>query len=155
MIRINRLFVVMLVVVAVLLMAAPIVHAQGEEDDSTETVEPAQKLADMLTDPETLATIVLLVFAQVFDLFERFLVAVGGDVLIDNASKKRVVSYALSGVLAVGVFYVTSLLFPDSITFTFDGAFALASAVAGIVLGQVSFVVHRAAGMLISSRAAG
>lgn len=143
-----------LVIVLALLMSASVVFAQGD-DETPEPVTPAEKIVSLLTDPETLAAIIMLVFAQVFDLFERFLVAVGWDKLIDNASKKRVIAYALSGVLSVGVFYGTSLLFPDNVTFDFDGAFALASAVGGIVLGQASFMVHRATGMLISGKAAG
>ena len=152
MIRLTNRLVVALLLVVVMLAAAPVVLAQG---DDTPTEDSASHLSDVLTDPETLAAIVMLAYAGVFDLFERALVALGWQALIDNSTKKRVIAWVLSGALSVGVFYGTSLLFPDNVTFTFDGAFALATAVVGIVLGQVSFMVHRASGMLISSKAAG
>jgi hypothetical protein len=142
-----RRFAVMLLVL-ILLVGVPV--ASADEGDPID--DPAADLADLFTDPRNLAAVVALLSPQLFDLFEAALVALGWGGLIDNANKKRVVAWGLSAVLSVGALFVAAQLFPDYVTFTLDAAYALAAAVVAIALGQASFAVQKARGMMIASR---
>jgi len=113
-------------------------------------------IRNLITDPYTLATIIMLFYTHAFDLFEIVLQTLGLDgAWLDGALRKRIVAAILAVPFAFVALWVGSVLFPDQTTFEFNAAILLAEAIFGFVVSQIlTFPIAKTAGILLSSNSA-
>jgi hypothetical protein len=140
----KRYLLSILFVLVAVFVFVPTALAQGDPAP----VNPVE----WLRDPSILAGFIMLIFPQLFDLFEQFLVLRGWDAWLSGPNRKRLLAWVLAAPVALLAQLFAGWVLKEP--FTIDSVAQLAGAIVPlIIVSQVAYLPQKRGGMIISGRA--
>jgi hypothetical protein len=108
------------------------------------------QLHEIITDPFTLAGIIMLFYPKAFDLFEIAIQWFGVGAWIDGKLRKTILAAILAYPFAFFALWLGASLFPENHTFEFNAASVLGEAIVGFILANLTLPIYKGAGLTLA-----
>jgi len=110
------------------------------------------EFTEVLQNPIFWASLIMVIYPKVFDLFEQLLQWLGVADLFSTPVRKTILSWVFAFPVSLAALGLLSLVWPDAHPFEFEAATVLATGIVTIITSTFTLTTFKRRGLLFASK---